>query len=53
MVIKMKENFLSKIKDFLPNKRGSVTIEFIFMLMLLTFIFAFFGRFCYCAVNTR
>lgn len=41
MVIKMKENLLSKIKDFLPNKRGSVTIEFIFMLILLTFIFAF------------
>ena len=37
----MKENLLSKIKDFLPNKRGSVTIEFIFMLILLTFIFAF------------
>lgn len=45
MVIKMKENFLSKIKDFLPNKRGSVTIEFIFMLMLLTFIFAFLADF--------
>ena len=41
----MKENLLSKIKDFLPNKRGSVTIEFIFMLMLLTFIFAFLADF--------
>lgn len=41
----MKENFLSKIKDFLLNKRGSVTIEFIFMLMLLTFIFAFLADF--------
>jgi flp pilus assembly protein tadF len=45
MVIKMKENFLSKIKDFLSNKRGSVTIEFIFMLVLLTFIFAFLADF--------
>ena len=45
MVIKMKENLLSKIKDFLPNKRGSVTIEFIFMLILLTFIFAFLADF--------
>jgi flp pilus assembly protein tadF len=45
MVIKMKENFLSKIKDFLSNKRGSVTIEFIFMLILLTFIFAFLADF--------
>ena len=41
----MKENLLSKIKDFLPNKRGSVTIEFIFMLILLTFIFAFLADF--------
>ena len=41
----MKENFLSKIKDFLSNKRGSVTIEFIFMLVLLTFIFAFLADF--------
>ncbi|WP_109058927.1 tight adherence pilus pseudopilin TadF [Aggregatibacter aphrophilus] len=41
----MKENFLSKIKDFLSNKRGSVTIEFIFMLILLTFIFAFLADF--------
>lgn len=45
MVIKMKENLLSKIKNFLPNKRGSVTIEFIFMLILLTFIFAFLADF--------
>ena len=45
MVIEMKENLLSKIKDFLPNKRGSVTIEFIFMLILLTFIFAFLADF--------
>lgn len=41
----MKENLLSKIKNFLPNKRGSVTIEFIFMLILLTFIFAFLADF--------
>ncbi|MGC7589352.1 tight adherence pilus pseudopilin TadF [Bisgaard Taxon 46] len=35
------QNFRSNIIRFYKNKSGSVTIEFVFMLMLLTFIFAF------------
>lgn len=37
--------FSSHSKNFRTNKRGSVTIEFLFMLMLLTFIFAFLADF--------
>ncbi|WP_424402822.1 tight adherence pilus pseudopilin TadF [Pasteurella sp. PK-2025] len=33
--------FHARIKRFFINKKGSVTIEFIFMLMFLTFVFAF------------
>lgn len=35
------QNFRSSILGFHKNKLGSVTIEFVFMLIFLTFIFAF------------
>lgn len=37
----MKSHFLSRTRNFISSKKGSVTIEFVFMLVLLLFIFAF------------
>ena len=37
----MKNHFLSRTRNFISSKKGSVTIEFVFMLVLLLFIFAF------------
>lgn len=37
----MKNYFLHDVNRFIHNKKGAVTIEFIFMMILLTFIFAF------------
>ncbi|MBN6065613.1 pilus assembly protein TadF [Aggregatibacter actinomycetemcomitans] len=41
----MKSHFLSRTKHFISNKKGAVTIEFVFMLILLLFIFAFLADF--------
>ncbi|WP_109079076.1 tight adherence pilus pseudopilin TadF [Aggregatibacter kilianii] len=41
----MKNHFLSRTKNFISNKKGAVTIEFVFMLILLLFIFAFLADF--------
>lgn len=37
----MKNYFLDDVNRFIHNKKGAVTIEFIFMMILLTFVFAF------------
>ena len=37
----MKKNILTNTKKFFHNKRGAVSLEFLFMLILLVFIFAF------------
>ncbi|MBN6075261.1 pilus assembly protein TadF [Aggregatibacter actinomycetemcomitans] len=41
----MKDYFFSNSREFRINKKGSVTIEFVFMLVLLTFVFAFLADF--------
>nr|AAP43993.1 TadF [Aggregatibacter actinomycetemcomitans] len=37
----MKKNIITSIKKFFRNKKGAVTLELLFMLILLIFIFAF------------